>query len=440
MPKGRKGREASVSARGPGACRSRSATCPRPDGISISLPMRRRARRSPRSPGLPRLPRLEASFDVTRRGRGGLHVVGRVSATVGPDLRGDARAGRERGRRSRSTSSSCPPRAVAPDDDGARGRGDARGCAGAAGRRGDRPRRDCDRIPDSWRSIPIRASRMRCSRRPPAGDEPAHPFAALAALKKGQGGEAGVMYSAPCCVSHRHGMVAPCPKKSASRSTPWGVTMGQRSWFRAPNCRSPVIPTSNFCCSATAPSRAAARCAPAAQGGLARSSTPTSSVQMDDKPSQALRKGRRKSSMWLAIDAVKKGEADVAVSAGNTGALMAMAKIRPADHGRDRAAGDRGDLADAAGRLDRARPRRLDRRRCRASGRSRGHGQRHGARAVRSRAADGRPAQYRRRGGQGARGGARGRPHPARGQLAAIRVSSASSRATTSARARSTWW
>jgi glycerol-3-phosphate acyltransferase PlsX len=31
--------------------------------------------------------------------------------------------------------------------------------------------------------------------------------------------------------------------------------------------------------------------------------------------------------MWLAIDAVKKGEADVAVSAGNTGALMAMAKF-----------------------------------------------------------------------------------------------------------------
>ena len=50
-------------------------------------------------------------------------------------------------------------------------------------------------------------------------------------------------------------------------------------------------------------------------------------VQMRDKPSQALRKGRWKSSMWLAIDAVKKGEADVAVSAGNTGALMAMAKF-----------------------------------------------------------------------------------------------------------------
>jgi glycerol-3-phosphate acyltransferase PlsX len=50
-------------------------------------------------------------------------------------------------------------------------------------------------------------------------------------------------------------------------------------------------------------------------------------VRMGDKPSQALRAGRRKSSMWLAIEAVKKGEADVAISAGNTGALMAMAKI-----------------------------------------------------------------------------------------------------------------
>jgi glycerol-3-phosphate acyltransferase PlsX len=49
-------------------------------------------------------------------------------------------------------------------------------------------------------------------------------------------------------------------------------------------------------------------------------------VKMDAKPSQALRQGRWKSSMWLALDSVKKGEADVAVSAGNTGALMAMAK------------------------------------------------------------------------------------------------------------------
>lgn len=50
-------------------------------------------------------------------------------------------------------------------------------------------------------------------------------------------------------------------------------------------------------------------------------------VAMDDKPSQALRRGRGKSSMWQAIDAVRQGEAQAAVSAGNTGALMAMARF-----------------------------------------------------------------------------------------------------------------
>ena len=50
-------------------------------------------------------------------------------------------------------------------------------------------------------------------------------------------------------------------------------------------------------------------------------------VKMEDKPSQALRYGRWKSSMWLAIDAVKKGDADMVVSGGNTGALMAMSRF-----------------------------------------------------------------------------------------------------------------
>ena len=50
-------------------------------------------------------------------------------------------------------------------------------------------------------------------------------------------------------------------------------------------------------------------------------------VAMDAKPSQALRKGRWRSSMWLALEAVKDGRANAAVSAGNTGALMAMAKF-----------------------------------------------------------------------------------------------------------------
>ena len=54
-------------------------------------------------------------------------------------------------------------------------------------------------------------------------------------------------------------------------------------------------------------------------------------IEMEDKPSMALRKGRGSSSMWRAIEAVKNGEADVAVSGGNTGALMAMATfcLRP---------------------------------------------------------------------------------------------------------------
>lgn len=54
-------------------------------------------------------------------------------------------------------------------------------------------------------------------------------------------------------------------------------------------------------------------------------------ISMDEKPSQALRKGKGKSSMWAALQAVKDGEADVAVSGGNTGALMAMSTfcLRP---------------------------------------------------------------------------------------------------------------
>ena len=50
-------------------------------------------------------------------------------------------------------------------------------------------------------------------------------------------------------------------------------------------------------------------------------------IAMDEKPSQALRKGKGVSSMWMAIQAVKDGEADVCVSGGNTGALMAMSTI-----------------------------------------------------------------------------------------------------------------
>lgn len=49
-------------------------------------------------------------------------------------------------------------------------------------------------------------------------------------------------------------------------------------------------------------------------------------VPADEKPSVALRK-LTKSSMRLAIDSVKDGKAQAIISAGNTGALMAIAKV-----------------------------------------------------------------------------------------------------------------
>lgn len=50
-------------------------------------------------------------------------------------------------------------------------------------------------------------------------------------------------------------------------------------------------------------------------------------VTMKDKPSQVMRHGEG-TSMWGAIDSVRASEAKVAVSCGNTGALMAIAMIR----------------------------------------------------------------------------------------------------------------
>ena len=50
-------------------------------------------------------------------------------------------------------------------------------------------------------------------------------------------------------------------------------------------------------------------------------------VTMEDKPSHVVRTGKD-TSMWSTIDAVRSGEAAVAVSCGNTGALMALSMIR----------------------------------------------------------------------------------------------------------------
>ena len=50
-------------------------------------------------------------------------------------------------------------------------------------------------------------------------------------------------------------------------------------------------------------------------------------VTMDDKPSQVMRHGEG-TSMWSCVESVKQGEAKVAVSCGNTGALMALSMIK----------------------------------------------------------------------------------------------------------------
>lgn len=52
----------------------------------------------------------------------------------------------------------------------------------------------------------------------------------------------------------------------------------------------------------------------------------TEVVEMDDAPQSALR-NKKDSSMRVAINCVKAGEADAAMSAGNTGALLATAKF-----------------------------------------------------------------------------------------------------------------
>ena len=49
-------------------------------------------------------------------------------------------------------------------------------------------------------------------------------------------------------------------------------------------------------------------------------------IHAGEKPSQAIRRART-TSMGVAINAVKEGHADAALSAGNTGAMMAMAKL-----------------------------------------------------------------------------------------------------------------
>jgi uncharacterized metal-binding protein YceD (DUF177 family) len=137
--------------------------------------------------GLVGLPRLEASFDVTRRGRSGLHVVGRVSATVGQ---------------------TCVVTLEPVKNEVDEAIDVAFVPAGATSLEGyssgevevtleDAPEPlvgnaiDLGAIATEFLILGLDPYPRRPDvvfETPPAGDEPAHPFAALAGLKKGQGG------------------------------------------------------------------------------------------------------------------------------------------------------------------------------------------------------------------------------------------------------------
>ena len=71
---------------------------------------------------------------------------------------------------------------------------------------------------------------------------------------------------------------------------------------------------------------AALKRAPPAPEGRISVRHASQSVEMDDPPSQVLR-SKRDSSMRVALDLVRDGAAHACVSAGNTGALMAMARF-----------------------------------------------------------------------------------------------------------------
>ena len=73
--------------------------------------------------------------------------------------------------------------------------------------------------------------------------------------------------------------------------------------------------SSTGCCASTASCRTGSR-----------SGTPKTSCRWSEKPSRALRTGRQ-SSLWRSLQSVAAGEAQVAFTAGNTGAIVAMAML-----------------------------------------------------------------------------------------------------------------
>jgi uncharacterized protein DUF177 involved in 23S rRNA accumulation len=140
--------------------------------------------------GLVALPRLGASFDVTRHGRDGLHVFGRVSATVGQTCVVTLEPVTNEIDEAVDlvfAPAAAPP--VAGHDGGE---------VEAAAEDGPEPlvggRIDLGAIATEFLILGIDPYPRRPDavfRPPAAGDDSAHPFAALGALKRGQGGKHG---------------------------------------------------------------------------------------------------------------------------------------------------------------------------------------------------------------------------------------------------------
>ena len=165
--------------------------------------------------------------------------------------------------------------------------------------------------------------------------------------------------------------------------------------------------------------RALARRRGRARSSASSCSEATQVVTMDEKPQDALRK-KKDSSMRVAIDLVKAGEADACVSAGNTGALMATGRFvlktiegidRPAIISRIRARHGHTHMLDLGANSECGR---------RASVPVRGDGLGRRLRPARHRQAPHRHPQHRRRGNEGRQRGA-GRGAPAARQHAELR-------------------
>ena len=231
------------------------------------------------------------------------------------------------------------------------------------------------------------------------------------------------------------------PIRSASRWMPWEAISGPQSLSAAPNCRSFGIQISK---SSLFGDRAKVEPLLAAKPALAR----VAKHRAHRRRGQNGRQAEPGAAPWtlevLDVARDRRGQEGRGRRRGVRRQYRRAdgdGAVQSQDHGGDRSAGHRGALADAQGRVHRARCRSLDRRRRGASGQPRGHGQRHGARPVRSRAADGGAAQH--RGRKRSRDSSEVREAGQilrEEQLPHIEYRRASSKATTSARARSMWW